>query len=270
MSNTQISGNMIVKNEDQWIYFAINSILPFVDELLITDTGSTDHTLELIRSIQSPKIKLTQIQIKSANDITQVRNDQVRQSSYNWIWLVDGDEIYNSDTAKEVLRAVKSDKYKCIAVRRNDLLGDIYHRQSESVGSYEIFGEKGHLLTRLFNKSKLKDLRVVGDYPNEEYFYGESESTSRLPLESVYITKNYLFHAMYLKRSSLGSNLKQMFNRSKYKVETGLPVVGGIPSVFDISPKILILNPLSKRSLLYELLAQIVTPIKSVKRVLKK
>ena len=47
---------MIVKNEDQWVFYAINSVLPYVDELIITDTGSTDHTLELIRSIHSPKI----------------------------------------------------------------------------------------------------------------------------------------------------------------------------------------------------------------------
>jgi glycosyltransferase involved in cell wall biosynthesis len=51
-----ITVHMVVKNEDQWIWYSIQSVLQYVDKILITDTGSTDHTVEIIKSIKSPKL----------------------------------------------------------------------------------------------------------------------------------------------------------------------------------------------------------------------
>lgn len=42
-----ISLCMIVKNEEQSIENCLNSIYDVVDEIIIVDTGSTDHTKEL-------------------------------------------------------------------------------------------------------------------------------------------------------------------------------------------------------------------------------
>lgn len=268
MKSTGITAHMIVKNEDQWVWYAINSVLPYVDTFLITDTGSTDHTLDLIRRVRSPKIKLTQTQIQVPADMTRARNDQIVATSTEWIWLVDGDEIYSHSAASEIVTAVQADQYKCIAVRRNDLLGDVYHRQMESVGSYALFGERGHLVTRLFNLKSFRNLKVMSDYPNEEYVYAGSRSTSHLPLTDVYITQSYLYHAMYLQRSSLGSNLTNMFNRSKYKIELGIAPVGTTPEVFTNPHPNQLMRPLAKRGLVYELLANVITPIKALKRLL--
>jgi len=231
MTSPKITAHMIVKNEDQWVYYAIQSVLPYVEQLLITDTGSSDNTLSIIKSIESSKIQLTQITLTDQSDLTGARNAQIKSTKTDWIWLVDGDEIYTSSCAQEVVEAVKSAKYKCITLRRNDLLGDVYHRQLESIGEYKIFGEKGHLVTRLFNQKLLTDLEVKGDYPLEEYLYLGDKSTSELPRSDVYITSSYLYHAMYLKRSSLGARLTNVFNRSKYKIELGIEPSGRLPEV---------------------------------------
>jgi len=150
-------------------------------------------------------------------------------------------------------------------VRRYDLLGDIYHRQIESVGSYELFGQKGHLVTRLINKEKIRGLHYQGDYPLEGWFDQTGVSTHDHDRKNWYITDNYLYHAMYLKRSSLGSNLP-MFNRNKYKVETGISITTSPPEVFSLTRPQFVPDPLSRRTLGYELVASIITPIKDLKR----
>lgn len=260
-----ITVHMVVKNEDVWVWYAVRSIEKYADTILITDTGSTDNTVRMVESIHSVKVILSQTPVHNPGDMTAVRNTQIRDTKTDWIWLVDGDEIYSRETAEEVVRAVRAGIYSCIAVRRFDLLGDVYHRQKETVGTYELYGEKGHLVTRLFNKKKLNKLRVTGDYPNEEYIYGNGASTSLLPRSDVYVTENALHHAMYLRRSSLGSSLAQMLNRNKYKVETGLPIPVPPPEVLqEHVPRAW--NPLEERSWKYEVLASIISPLKDLKR----
>lgn len=259
----QITGHMIVKNEDRWIWFSIQSVLPYVNKLLIYDTGSTDQTIKIIESIKNKKICFEKLTIKSREEITNLRQKQIEETKTNWFWVIDGDEIYPKITAEEAMSAVNN-KYSVIAVRRYDLLGDIYHHQLESIGTYDLFGNKGHLVTRLFNKDKLSGLHLSGDYPNEGYFTKGKKSTRDIDIKKVYITKNKLFHTMYLRRSNL--NDSSIFNRGKYKIETGLVIQNQIPEVFYLKRPKFVPNPLKKRSIIYEVLASIITPIKNLKR----
>jgi glycosyltransferase involved in cell wall biosynthesis len=253
-----ISAHMIVKNEDQWVAYSLRSILPYVDEILITDTGSTDNTINVIKSITSPKIKLTCIVAKTPAEVTAARSSQLARTQKSWVWILDADEIYPDSTAKECVELTKNNKYEGILVRRYDLLGDVYHRQLETVGSYSLFGHTGHLLVRLINLDQLPGLSYRGDYPLEGFYdqNGQSILTHNPSLWPA--TKNYLYHAMYLKRSSLGGNLS-MFNRSKYRIESGVKIKDKVPEI---------LRGLPKRSMLYELIANLVTPIKNLKRKL--
>lgn len=264
-NNRGITGHMVVKNEDRFVYFAISSVLPYLDQLLITDTGSTDNTIKIIESIKSDKISLTRVHVNNPAEVTAVRQSQLEATKTPWFWLIDGDEIYPQKTAEEVVNATQHN-FAIIAVRRYDLLGDIYHAQKESVGTYELYGQRGHLVTRLFNRDKLPGLNLAGDYPNEGYYLGDQRSTLDIPRDNVYVTSNKLFHAMYLQRSSLRNDLA-MFNRNKYKIELGQPIASGIPEVFGKYPTD-VTDPNTRRGLSYELLASLITPIKNLKRAL--
>lgn len=266
MPNPPITAHMMVKNEDQWVRYSLLSILPYVDTVLVTDTGSTDHTLEAIKSIASPKIILTETRVNTPEGVTRIREDQLKNTKTDWFWVVDGDEVYPEETAREVVRATQG-VFEGIVVRRFDLLGDIYHRQLESVGQYQLFGHRGHLVTRLINQSRIKGLHYRGTYPNEGFLDGDNCSTRERNPKYWYITHNYLYHAMYLKRSSIGSNLA-MFNRHKYKIESGISIGStNIPAVFrDYPPLSWESHPLKKRSLAYESLATLITPLKNFKR----
>jgi glycosyltransferase involved in cell wall biosynthesis len=262
MAKPKITAHMVVKNEDQWIFYSLSSILPYVDQILITDTGSSDHTVEIIKSISSPKIKFSQTNITNANDLTTLRNTQLKQTKTDWVWIIDGDEIYPPNLAQECVTATKTNIFG-VVVKRNDLLGDIYHRQIESVGTYNLFGKKGHHLIRIFNKSHFPKLKYVGTYPYEDLVYQNETSLRDTPPSDWYFTNSALYHAMYLKRSSITSST---FNRGKYKIETGISVTTPPPAVFSLPHPSFLPNPLRHRSLVYEVVATIITPIKNLKR----
>jgi glycosyltransferase involved in cell wall biosynthesis len=267
-NNFSITGHMLVKNEDQWVWFAISSVLAYVDHLHIIDTGSTDHTIQIIKSFSSKKIHFEQKLATSPRELSALRQYQLAETHTPWVWIVDGDEIYSDATAKECLTAIKSTQYEGLVVRRYDLLGDIYHRQQETVGSYRLFGHTGHLLIRLFNRVKLPGLHYAGDYPLEDLIDTNNNSLQTHDPKLWYTTTNYLYHAMYLKRSSLGGNLGSMFNRSKYKIETGISISSTFPAVFSLPRPSYVADPLVSRSLFYNFLATIITPFKQFKRKL--
>lgn len=261
-----VTAHIVVKNEDQWLYFALHSILPYADQILICDTGSSDHTLDIIKSVSSPKIQFTSQDVKSASDLTNIRNLQIKQTKTPWIWIVDGDEIYPHETITEIDNHLTK-TCKGIVVRRYDLLGDIYHRQIESVGEYELLGQKGHLVTRLINLTHFPGLHVARPYPLEAYLNQNDQVVHSYDQANWYITNNYLYHAMYLRRSSLGAVIP-MLNRSKYKIETGIPIKVEPPSIFQLAHPPFAADPHKKRGFLYNLAAAVITPVKTIKRQL--
>jgi glycosyltransferase involved in cell wall biosynthesis len=51
-----LTAHFLVKNEDAFVKPAIRNVLPFVKEVIVFDTGSTDKTIDEIKSIKSKKI----------------------------------------------------------------------------------------------------------------------------------------------------------------------------------------------------------------------
>ena len=48
----KIWANVLVKNEDRYLWFAVSSAIEFVDKVFIWDTGSQDKTLDIIKLLQ--------------------------------------------------------------------------------------------------------------------------------------------------------------------------------------------------------------------------
>lgn len=265
---------MVVKNEDRFIYYAIKSVLPYVENILICDTGSTDKTVEIIKSISDRKIKLTQKNISSSEELSLMRQKQIEETETDWFWIVDGDEIYTEKLCREILDIISTSgkRLEGIVVGRYDLLGDIYNYQSEDVGTYDLFGQRGHFAVRLLNNKNINNLHVEGNYPYEGYYDDQGIQLIHHHTSKYVFTENKLWHAMYLKRSSQGSNLQNTLHRHKYKIETGFPISKTqiLPEVFFKKKPDNIESVNLKRSLTYEIIAGLITPIKRFKRLLIK
>ena len=99
----KISGFTIVRNALKYNYpvlESIRSILPLVDEFIVNVGKSEDGTLELIRSIQDPKIRI----IETAWDMSQghtVLSEQTNRAlsecTGDWAFYLQSDEVIHED-----------------------------------------------------------------------------------------------------------------------------------------------------------------------------
>ena len=93
---------MIVKNEEANIRAAINSFLPFADEIIVNDTGSTDKTIEILKTLP---VKL--IENFWEGDFAKARNQSIQAASSSWILWMDADDRVDENQA-EAFRKLKT------------------------------------------------------------------------------------------------------------------------------------------------------------------
>jgi glycosyltransferase involved in cell wall biosynthesis len=264
----KLTVHCLVRDEDQWIWYALNSILPFADKILIYDTGSIDKTLEIIERIQSPKIILTKKIASSRQDLVTYRQEQLANTSTEWFMLLDGDEIWPEVEIKKLLKAAEEAPKDIIALfnRTKNCVGDVYHYLSDDSGHYTIAGITGHLNTRLMRN--VPGLKVEGEYPLEAYVMAEGPVQNQS--DKIRFVDCWYLHTSFLKRSSV-QKIKTSGSLGRHKVpEPGLRLRDELlPDVFFKNRPDDIPNPLYKRGWSYELVASVLSPIKTLKRRIK-
>jgi hypothetical protein len=263
-----ITAHMIVKNDDCWVWFAIQSTIDYVDRFLITDSGSSDQTLSIIQSIKNPKIELNQIKANTPAQVVALRKKHLAQTKTRWLWMIDADEIYPNKTSAEILSLIANKPNLAgVLVRRFDMLGDMHHFQpDERVGGYTIFGRIAHYSPRLIRTS-IPGLTLAGEYPNEGFYDKNGQALLDYDANLFGITQNRYLHATYLKRSSLGATLQSTFHRDKFKQEWGKKLLqSNLPEVFYAKRPREVSDPLVHRSAAYALSSALVTPAKMLKR----
>src|SRR5215831_11183031 len=82
-----ISLCMIVKNEEDWVLGAVESVRSIVNEVIIVDTGSTDSTRDRIAGIGA---KVLTLQWKDS--FASARNKSLGEATEPWILVLDADE----------------------------------------------------------------------------------------------------------------------------------------------------------------------------------
>lgn len=144
---------MIVKNEGRSLHKCLARAKNLVDEIYITDTGSTDNTLEIAEKFQAHISHF-----KWNGDFAAARNFALSQSECDWNLVLDADEYLMSGKRKDIQKFIK--RGGCVgAIRRQD-------------SYYEANGEisKGYAcITRLIPKGAIYEGRiheqVVSDLP---------------------------------------------------------------------------------------------------------
>ena len=105
---SNLTVHCVIKNEERWIWFAINSILDIAGEVLIYDTGSADKTVEIVKTIKSKKIIFEEKGEVNAKGLTQLRREQLKRTKTEWFLILDGDEVWMQETKKELIKKIKS------------------------------------------------------------------------------------------------------------------------------------------------------------------
>lgn len=260
-----IWANCVVYNEENFIWFAIMSVIDYVDKILVWDTGSEDRTVEIIQGVAreyEDKILFKEVGKVDKFQFTNIRQRMLDESRSDWILILDGDEVWWQESIRKVVGVInkKGNTKDAVVVPFYNTAGDIYHHQEQNAGRYELAGRKGHLTIRAINR-KIPGLHVKEPYGKEGYFDKDNNSLQkRDPKSIVYLDAPFL-HLTHLKRSSKNGH-------NKYKYEIGLPFSKGFkfPVVFYKEYPAYITNPFDKISGMNKMIARFLTPFRRIKR----
>jgi glycosyltransferase involved in cell wall biosynthesis len=269
---SNITANMMVKNEEKWIWFAIMSVIDFVDHIIIFDTGSTDNTVDIINKLintnnLADKITFEEKGSVDKNQFTLLRQEQLNRTKTKWFLLVDGDEIWYKKTLINLIESINNNAhYTMIATRFHNCVGDIFHYKNFKSESYKIKDVFGSITIRAYSKD-IEGIYCGGPYGIEGYFDINNNEVQKDEI-NIFIQDGFYLHTSYLQRSSsIMKDWKIPYRRNKVfaRINNKVDKDFKFPEVFYIDRPSNINNPFQKMGFKYYLFRTMYLVLKTVK-----
>jgi|GEM_PF-4381021 len=162
---------MIVKDEQQFLAGCLEYALPFIDDIVVVDTGSADATLK-IAEMYSAKI----INHLWRDDFAAARNEYLANLPDSFVLCLDADEILLPETGL-TLRALAEKREKKV------YFFDTYNYSSETTSQFSVHGN-----VRLFYKDAYTK------------YIGRIHEQLDSPFEKVNVTDTAVIHYGYLSK----------------------------------------------------------------------
>lgn len=180
---------MIVKNEEKVLKRCLDSLAPLMEafpcELLITDTGSTDSTVEIARNYTD---KVSHFEWR--DDFSAARNVAIEQAKGTWVMIFDAD-MWFEDTSPiiDLLNKNYLNKYKAVAIICRNLVNT----------------EAGKTET---------DSELIFLYKNSPYlrFEGKIHEAISINRQDLYAVNAICYHSGYQYENDEERNIKQERN----------------------------------------------------------
>jgi glycosyltransferase involved in cell wall biosynthesis len=270
----KVWSHTLVKNEERYLWFAINSVARYMDKIMIWDTGSSDQTVTVIKELKKlypHKIEFKEVGEVDINEFADIRQKMVEETKSDWIFILDGDEVWWDDSIRELIELVDSrgENLESVVSRYVNVIGDIYHHQEERAGQYQIDGKKGHLTIRAMN-ARIPGLHAANPHGKQAYF-----DESGTPVQNRDRKKRrfqeklgYMHFTHLIRSDTLEDDLKVPKRNIKYKKELGIPFPLDYyyPEVFFRSKPKIIQSPWVTMSQEFKWKSQILTPLRKLKR----
>ncbi len=111
----KLSAVVITQNEEKNIRECLEGLL-FCDEMIVTDSGSSDRTAEIARSMGAKVFH------HAFSNFSAQKNFAIEQSSGDWVVLVDADERVDHRLREEIKDAVGRAEVPAFYLRRKNIL----------------------------------------------------------------------------------------------------------------------------------------------------
>lgn len=264
MSPSLLTAHILVRNEEQWVWYAIRSVLPYVSKVVVFDTGSTDLTATIIRSISSKRIDFQERGPQDRQGLVRLRNEMLTLTKTGWFLLVDGDEIWPRRAIRKLVNAAAAANQGIwgIVVRTRNCVGDIQHFQPESAGKYRLLGRTGHFSIRAYRK--LPGFSWKGEYPWEAFCDNQGTPINDQDRHLRFLDVAY-WHVTHLRRSSRSDEV--LDRQKKRKRELGIAASRSeLPEVFFRDRPKIVPPPVWQATPTDQLLSTVTTPLRKIKR----
>jgi tetratricopeptide (TPR) repeat protein len=116
VSSVKISLCMIVKDEEALLPRCLQSVQNAVDEMIVVDTGSTDHTVEIAQQLGAAVYHHAW-----KDDFAEARNESLRHAQGDWVLVLDADETLIPDCLPSLRRAVQSPNCLAVTLLREEI-----------------------------------------------------------------------------------------------------------------------------------------------------
>ncbi|MBI5072943.1 glycosyltransferase [Candidatus Woesearchaeota archaeon] len=234
---TTISLCMIAKNEEQLIKNALDSVKPFVDEMIVIDTGSDDNTRQI-----SQECGATVYDFKWENDFSKAKNFAKSMAKGQWILFLDADECMSAADLKDMKKVLSTLKeqekpgqeivafsfvsrhytkekskyadWKKLTAEEKQALTKEFSLFAELNGYYDVL-----FITRLF---KNKPQIYFKGHVHEDINPSIIEWNAKEPLKTIVQVSMPIHHLHFLKSQEyVAEKQKLYFEMSKEKVKHG-------------------------------------------------
>jgi SAM-dependent methyltransferase/Flp pilus assembly protein TadD len=127
-----LSAHLLVRNEVELIDLYLDNTLPYVDELIVIDGGSTDGTLGRIRARESDKVRLfvwpqDGAQFTAGWREPHRRNACIALTSRQWILKKDVDEFFREADYARIRDLLATPRDTLVCFPRINFWGDVDH-----------------------------------------------------------------------------------------------------------------------------------------------
>jgi glycosyltransferase involved in cell wall biosynthesis len=267
----KLCGHTIVKNEERYLWFSVTSVIDYLDELLILDTGSTDNTSLIIAELK--KKYPNKVVSKSYSNITdksftEARQEMLEETNSDWIMLLDGDEIWWDDSIKFIRTVIedRGDNLESIVTRHYNAVGDIYHYQEEKASKYNIDNNTGHYNLRFVN-THIPGLHFAKPY-GYEGLYDDSDLPvqNRISAKRLFVESKCYIHTTHLPRSVADREVMQRSRKIKLEVGHSFPYDFYYPEAFFKTKPDFVSSPWIKLTGSNKISAYMQTPLRKIKR----
>lgn len=214
----KISGFTFVRNAVKYDYpvvESISSILPIVDEFIVSVGNSNDNTLQLIESIQSPKIKIVHSvwddSLRQGGKVLAVETDKAFAkvaSDADWAFYLQADEVVHEKYLDTIIKEAKQhlDNFK---------VEGLLFKYTHFYGTYDYIGDT----RRWYNREirMIRNDKNIRSYKDAQGFRKDGRKLN------VKLIDAYIYHYGWVKHPEFQLSKRTGFE--KFWGEEGTAVV---------------------------------------------
>lgn len=143
---------MITKNEENDLPRCLERIRPYVEEIIVVDTGSTDATREVAAAFDANVFNFRWI-----DDFSAARNQSLASASGDWILVLDADELIAQKDLNRIRTLIMRDDVDAYGMQQRNYSYDISGAGWRPPDEYDecmSLGYESNPIVRLFRNNK--------------------------------------------------------------------------------------------------------------------